>query len=55
MRVAEKFRREAMEVSMPQFLVGFKCSPAADGAAVMRLDMIAEIACEILLGDCSPL
>ena len=32
MRVVEKCRREAMEVSMPQFLVGFKCPPAADGS-----------------------
>ena len=55
MRVVEKFRREAMEVSMPQFLVGFKCSPAADGAALMRQDIIADIACDILLGDSSPL
>jgi len=55
MRVVEKFRREAMEVSMPQFLVGFKCPPAADGAALMRQDIIADIACDILLGDSSPL
>lgn len=50
MRVVEKCRREAMEVSMPQFLVGFKCPPAADGAALMRQDIIADIACDILLG-----
>lgn len=50
MRVVEKYRREAMEVSMPQFLVGFKCPPAADGAALMRQDIIADIACDILLG-----
>ena len=55
MRVVEKCRREAMEVSMPQFLVGFKCPPAADGAALMRQDIIADIACDILLGDSSPL
>ena len=40
---------------MPQFLVGFKCPPAADGAALMRQDIIADIACDILLGDSSPL
>ena len=39
----------------PQFLVGFKCPPAADGAALMRQDIIADIACDILLGDSSPL
>ena len=50
MRVVEKCRREAMEVSMPQFLVGFKCPPAADGAALMRQDIIADIACDILPG-----
>ena len=55
MRIVEKCRREAMEVSMPQFLVGFKCPPAADGEALMRQDIIADIACDILLGDSSPL
>lgn len=53
--VAEKRRCEAMEVSMPQFLVGFKCPPVADGEALMRQDIIADMACDILLGDSSPL
>ena len=43
------------EEILPQFLVGFKCPPAADGAALMRQDIIADIACDILLGDSSPL
>lgn len=55
LRVAEPYRREAMEISMPQFLVGFKCPPAAEGEALMRQDIIADMACDILLGDSSPL
>ena len=55
MGIAEKCRRETMEVSMPQFLVGFKCPPAADGEALMRQDIIADMASDILLGDSSPL
>ena len=53
--VAEKCRREAMEVSMPQFLLGFKCPPAASGEELMRQDIVADMACDILLGDSSPL
>ena len=53
--VVEKRRCETMEVSMPQFLVGFKCAPVADGAALMRQDLIADMACDILFGDSSPL
>ena len=42
-----------MEVALPQFLVGFKC--AADEADLMRQSLIGEMACDILLGDSSPL
>lgn len=55
MKVASPCKREAMEVSMPQFLVGFKCEPCADGEALMRQDVIADLACDLLLGDSSPL
>ena len=51
----EKCRREAMEVSMPQFLLGFKCPPAVSGEELMRQDIVADMACDILLGDSSPL
>ncbi len=44
-----------MEVSMPQFLVGFKCPPAESGEELMRQDLVASIACDILLGESSPL
>ena len=42
-----------MEVSLPQFLVGFKC--AAEDADLMRQSLIGEMACDVLLGDSSPL
>ena len=44
-----------MEVSMPQFLLGFKCAPAADGEAYLRQGLIGDMASDILLGDSSPL
>ena len=42
-----------MEVALPQFLVGFKC--AVDEKDLMRQSLIGEMACDILLGDSSPL
>ena len=53
--VAEKATSCAMEVSCPQFLAGFKCRPAQDGEEYMRLSLIGDMACDILLGDSSPL
>ena len=45
----------SMEVSSPQFLTGFKCRPVADGEEFMRNSLIGDMACDILLGDSSPL
>lgn len=44
-----------MPVAMPQFMIGCKCRPAADGEDVLREQMIGDLACDILLGDSSPL
>ena len=54
-QVAEKETKLAMEVSCPQFLTGFKCTPAEDGEGYMRQSLIGDMACDILLGDSSPL
>ena len=53
--VAEKRAETAMEIAVPQFLVGFKCSAAAHGEALLRQSLIGEMACDILLGDSSAL
>jgi len=53
--VAEKETSCVMEVSCPQFLTGFKCRPALDGEENLRLNVIGDMACDILLGDSSPL
>jgi predicted Zn-dependent peptidase len=53
--VAQKETKMAMEVSMPQFLTAYKCVPAEDGEAYLRLAIIGDMACDILLGDSSPL
>ena len=55
MEIHEKESSITMEVSSPQFLVGFKCRPAKDGEEYLRLAAVGDIACEILLGDSSPL
>ena len=52
--VAERETSLAMEVSCPQFLTGFKCKPAGE-ADYLRTAVIGDLACDILLGDSSPL
>ena len=53
--IAQKETSMAMEVSTPQFLTGFKCTPAPEGEAYLRMSAIGDMACDILLGDSSPL
>lgn len=53
--VAEKETVRMMEVSCAQFLAGFKCRPVQDGEDYMRLSVLGDMACDILLGDSSPL
>lgn len=50
---AEKETRTQMEIALPQFLVGFKCR--VNEKELMRQSLIGELACDILLGDSSPL
>lgn len=40
---------------MPQFLTAFKCRPAQNGEEYMRMALLGSMACDILLGDSSPL
>ena len=44
-----------MEVSMPSFLVGFKCPAPPEGEQRLRWDILGDLACDILMGDSSPL
>ena len=55
LNIVEKRRCETMEVSMPQFLDGFKCAAVSGGEALMRQGLIADMAGDSLLGDSSPL
>lgn len=43
-----------MEVSMPSFLVGFKCPAPPEGEQRLRWDILGDLACDILMGDSSP-
>ena len=51
----EKEVRCTMEVAMPTFLAGFKCPPAPEGQERMRNNIVGELACDVLMGDSSPL
>lgn len=53
--VAEKETSRQMEVSMPQFLLGFKCTPSPAGEDYLRRSLIGNMACDLLLGESSPL
>ena len=53
--VNEKSVTYPMEIAQQQFLVGFKCPAGADGAALFRQSLIGELACDLLMGESSPL
>ena len=44
-----------MEVSSPIFQLGFKCDPAKPGEEWLRRGLAGVLACEVLLGNSSPL
>ena len=52
---ANHFVSSTMEVSMPTFLVGFKCPPQHGGEEQHRFAAIGELACDVLMGESSPL
>jgi len=53
--VAQRETEIRMEVAMPQFLMGFKCAPSPAGEEYYRRELIGEMACDLLLGESSPL
>lgn len=52
---ARAYAEERMEVSMPSFLVGFKCPPQHGGEEQHRFAAIGELACDVLMGESSAL
>ena len=44
-----------MEIAMPAFAIGFRCPDAGRGADAMRMDLIGELAGEMLVGESSKL
>ena len=50
---ARAYAEERMEVSMPSFLVGFKCPPQHGGEEQHRFAAIGELACDVLMGESS--
>lgn len=55
LRPVEKETSCQMEVSMPTFLVGFKCPPLPEGEERYRSDIVGDLACDVLMGESSPL
>ena len=53
--IAERETKLTMEVSMPQFLLGFKCRPVDGGEDYLRTSLLGDMACDLLLGESSPL
>lgn len=51
----KKENRCRMEVSMPTFLAGFKCGVINGGEEQMRLNLIGDLALDVLMGESSPL
>lgn len=47
--------RQAMEIAMPMFSLGFRCETPADGRQGMKQEMIGDLACELLAGESSRL
>ena len=45
----------AMEVAMPMFQLGFKCEPIGSGEAAVRMEIIGDLAAEVLYGEASDL
>lgn len=52
---AAPYAEKRMEVSMSTFLLGFKCPPQHGGEAQHRFTAIGELACDVLMGESSPL
>ena len=53
LRPRETLRREAMDVSAPQFLIGAKLRPAPAGEAALRQRLVSALALRLLLGPSS--
>ena len=47
--------RRSMEVVMPNFCLGFKCEPLGKGREAIVQEFVADMACEVLFGEASPL
>ena len=50
----EAYRREAAEVSAPQFMIGSKLAPAPKGEAALRQRLVSQLALRLLVGASSP-
>ena len=51
---SERFEKE-MEVSIPQFILGYKLTPAGHGAEALKTDIIGDLAMRLIAGRTSPL
>ena len=52
---AQRRIEKQMEIAMPAFAIGFRCPDVGRGAQAMRMELIGELAGEILVGESSAL
>ena len=55
MSCQEALKECKMDVAMPTFQLGFKCENPGSGEASVRLEMVADLAAELLFGESSKL
>lgn len=55
MTCPQALQRSTMEVIMPCFSLGFKCEALGKGVEAIRQEFVADLACEVLFGEASPL
>ena len=55
MKYVRPLTKLEMDVAMPSFQLGFKCPAGLTGAAFAHWELVAELACEALMGESSEL
>lgn len=55
MEAVMDYTRQAMEVAMPSFQLGFKCEPTERGEEAVRQEVVGDLAAEALFGESSAL
>ena len=55
MTLSQKEVSQEMDITVPSVQLAFKCEPLGLGEEAIRQEMVAELACDLLFGETSPL